>query len=179
MTPLRPSCLSGSECWSSIRATTSNSKSVTEERYRERRPGPISRTTVDEVAQKNQCDECVQIDKEIFGEPLVSPCQRLLDIFQRTARCGTVRKLAAYRARPGNPRVLAGVAAGSGSGKETSCRRCGNAGRATRTAHTAKAPGNRAAAGNFHGKAPRTHTSRGLALCAGVPCLPARRHSSA
>ena len=80
MTPLRPSCLSGSECWSSIRATTSNSKSVTEERYRERRPGPISRTTVDEVAQKNQCDECVQIDKEILGEPLVSPCQRLLDI---------------------------------------------------------------------------------------------------
>ena len=61
-----------------------------------------------------------KIDEVIFGEPLVSPCHGLLRISQRTARCGTVRKLAAYRARPGSPRVLAGMAAGSGSGKETS-----------------------------------------------------------
>ena len=93
----------------------------------------------------------------------MSPCQRLLQISQRTARCGTVRKLAAYRARPGSPRVLAGMAAGSGSGKETCCRRCGNSGRATRTAHTAS-PGKPGGGRNFHGKAPRTHTSRGLAL---------------
>ena len=120
MTPLRPSWLPGSERSSPIRATTSNPKLVTQERYRERLPGPISRTRVDEVAEKNQCDESAYIDEKFFGEPLVSPCQRLLNISYRTARCGTVRKLVAYRARPGSLRVLAGMAAGSGSGKETS-----------------------------------------------------------
>jgi len=58
MTPLRPSWLSGSDRSSPIQATTSNPKAVTKKRYLERLPDPISRTTVDEVAQKNQCDEC-------------------------------------------------------------------------------------------------------------------------
>ena len=59
MTPLRPSSWSGSDRSSPIRATTSNPKAVTKKRYRERLPDRISRTTVDEVAEKNQCDECV------------------------------------------------------------------------------------------------------------------------
>jgi excinuclease ABC subunit A len=43
-----------------------------------------------------------------------------ISIQQKSTSHNPSRKLAAYRARPGSPRVLAGMAAGSGSGKETS-----------------------------------------------------------
>src|SRR6056297_1270105 len=99
------------------------------------------RTKVKRVTNGKQCIQRVYIDEKILPKHLVSACQSLLYSTQRTARCGSVRRPAAYRVRPGNPRVLAGVAARYGSRNATKNRSGGNTRRAPRTAHTADGPG--------------------------------------
>ena len=53
-----------------------------------------------------RCDECessVNIDDDFFDKPLVSACIWGVDITQRTARCGSVRKPVTYQGKPGRP----------------------------------------------------------------------------
>jgi len=105
---------------------------------------PGHRTRVKHVTNDEQCIQRCHIDEKISAEHLVSACQSLLYFTQRTARCGSVRRPAAYRVRPGNSRVLAGMAARYESRNATKVRSGGNTRCASRTAHIAKAPGNRA-----------------------------------
>ena len=109
------------------------------------RKAPLGRRTrVKHVTNDEQCIQRGHIDEKILPEHLVSACQSLLYFTQRTARCGSVRRPAAYRVRPGSSRVLAGMAARYGSRNATKDRLGGNTRRAPRTAHIAEAPGNRA-----------------------------------
>lgn len=73
------------------------------------KPNPVTRaryratdrsTKVTKVISEIAWCQRDYIDEKISWKHLVSACQALLELSQRTARCGSVRKPAAYRVRP-------------------------------------------------------------------------------
>lgn len=94
---------------------------VTRARYR----APDRSTEVTKVMRQMACGQRDHIDEKISAKHLVSPCQALLELSYRTARCGSVRKPAAYRVRPEALECWRGWTQGTDRGvlEESVCRK--------------------------------------------------------